>query len=92
MNLKKIRHWFASRLGLGLGKSWYENNGCFKLKVGDKIRLKCRNSAGFGINPIGVIVGHEHTDKINPQDLYIIRMTTDDGPGMDFMKWIKNPL
>ena len=80
----KIKHRFVYFLPaffsqhISLGKKWYESSGIYRFKVGDHIKLRRRNSFGYGVNPERIIIAHTSSQKSH-HDLYEIKMTIDVG-------------
>jgi len=54
---------------------WYKRNGYFLFSEKDTIALKNKRIFGYGVRPIGRIIGIERNEKFG--DLYLIGMETD---------------
>lgn len=73
------------KLGFTKFPRWYESNGYYKYREGKILRLKNRNTVGYGMRPLGKVIGYE-TDETG-SGFYIIEMETDKTG--NFLEWIK---
>jgi len=66
------------KLGFGRFGRWYDRNGYFRFKVGDTLELRNRKIFGFGVRPVGRVVGFDRDSRYGfSQDYYRILMETD---------------
>ena len=73
-----IPEWLSQNITLG--SDWYDHNGHFKFRVGDKIDCKGPQYCGYGLNPQGwTVVGYTEDGK------YIIE--TAEGEQETHFKW-----
>lgn len=92
-DMENFKHWitvkiFPDYLTLGFNGlcKWYDHNGCFIFKKDANIALKSKRRFGYGIRPIGKIIGYEKDEKTG-ENFYIVEMEND--AGGDFFEHVK---
>lgn len=94
--LSKLMHrvvviFFPSNLTLsfeGIGK-WCSHNGIFLYPKETFITLRSRKIFGYGVRPIGRIIGYVQNSEDIKGDLYVIEMEYDKGPDVNFHEYMK---
>ncbi|HXV26841.1 MAG TPA: hypothetical protein VD862_02360 [Candidatus Paceibacterota bacterium] len=64
---------------------WYKSSGVYKYRAGQRVRIRARNIAGFGVDARGVIVGFLKAG--NGDDRYVMDM--EHVVGADFFRWMR---